>query len=90
MAEPAGGGNAQGGGDALRQALEERNRLWEELQRARASEQEAAYWRERAENLEGSIWWRIGTPLRLAKRAARDPADAFEILAGRLRERRRG
>ena len=76
--------------EALREALEERNRLWQELQERRSVEQDLAYWRSRAESIEGSRWWRLGAPLRLAKRVFADPATAFSDAAGALRERRRG
>jgi hypothetical protein len=74
---------------ALREALEERNRLWEELQRRRSVEEDLAYWRSRAEDLEQSRWWRAGAPLRLLKRIQADPAETLEQLAFGFRERRR-
>jgi hypothetical protein len=74
---------------ALREALEERNRLWEELQRRRSVEEDLAYWRSRAEDLEQSRWWRAGAPLRLLKRILADPAETLEQLAFGFRERRR-
>jgi hypothetical protein len=76
--------------DALQEALEERNRLWEELQRRRSVEEDLAYWRGRAEGIERSRWWRAGAPLRLAKRILDDPPRTLEQLAFGLRERRRG
>jgi hypothetical protein len=76
--------------EALREALEERNRLWQELQERRATEQDLAYWRGRSESIEGSRWWRLGAPLRLLKRVLADPATALSDAAGALRERRRG
>ena len=75
---------------ALREALEERNRLWEELQRQRALEADLAYWRARAEDIERSRWWRLGKPLRLAKRLLATPADTLEELSYGIRDRRRG
>jgi hypothetical protein len=51
---------------ALTEALRERNRLWEELQRRRADERELDHWRRRVTEVEGSAWWRLGAPLRLA------------------------
>ena len=92
MVEPAGGGNAQGGGDALRQALEERNRLWERLARRSAAEEDAERLRRRLEEIERSGWWRAGEPLRLVQRALADPPSALHALAARvdaLRKRRR-
>jgi hypothetical protein len=75
--------------DALQEALEERNRLWEELQRRRSVEEDLAYWRGRAQDIERSRWWRAGAPLRLAKRILDDPPGTLEQLAFGLRERRR-
>jgi hypothetical protein len=75
--------------DQLREALEERNRLWAELQRRRVVEEDLAYWRARAEDIERSRWWRAGAPLRLAKRILADPPGTLEQLAFGLRERRR-
>ena len=75
---------------ALREALEERSRLWEELQRRNSADEELAYWRGRAQDIEGSRWWRAGLPLRLAKRLMADPAGALSDAAGALRGRRRG
>jgi hypothetical protein len=75
---------------ALAEALEERNKLWEELQSRRAAEEDLAYWRGRAEDIERSRWWRAGKPLRLAKRIVADPPGTLEQLAFGLRERRRG
>jgi hypothetical protein len=75
--------------DALQEALEERNRLWEELQRRRSVEEDLAYWRARAEDIERSRWWRAGAPLRLAKRILADPPGTLEQLAYGLKQRRR-
>jgi hypothetical protein len=74
---------------ALREALEERNRLWEQLQHRRAVEEDLAYWRARAEGIERSRWWRAGAPLRLAKRILADAPGTLEQVAFRLRERHR-
>jgi hypothetical protein len=75
---------------ALQEALEDRNRLWEELQRRRSVEEELAYWRGRAEGIEQSRWWRAGGPFRLLKRMLADPSGTLDQLAYGLRERRRG
>lgn len=76
---------------ALREALAERNRLWEELGRRSAAERDAAYWRKRAEDIEASAWWRAGRPFRLAKIALREPASVLNVLAHKIwaRENRR-
>ena len=73
----------------LREVLEERNRLWEELQRRRAVEADLAYWRARAADVERSRWWRAGKPLRLAKRILADPSGTLEELAFGFGRRRR-
>jgi hypothetical protein len=74
---------------ALDEVLEERNRLWEELQRRRAVEADLEYWRARAGDIESSRWWRAGAPLRLAKRVIANPSTTLEEIAFRLKERRR-
>lgn len=74
---------------ALQAALQERNKLWAELQERHSTDQDLAFWRGRAEDIERSRWWRAGAPLRLAKRVLADPAAALSDSAGALRERRR-
>jgi hypothetical protein len=81
-------GRAERAERALEEALEERNRLWEELQQRESQEEDLAYWRDRAQDIERSRWWRAGRPLRLAKRAVRDPTAALEALARRLSPKR--
>lgn len=76
--------------DPLQDALEERNRLWEELQRKNALEADLDYWRQRATDIERSRWWRAGFPLRYAKRFMKDPAGMLEGRAHAIRRRRRG
>jgi hypothetical protein len=76
--------------EALAAAVEERNRLWAELQHKNAAEAEAEYWRNRAADIERSRWWRAGFPLRYAKRFLRDPAGMLEGRAAAIRRRRRG
>jgi hypothetical protein len=76
--------------EALAAAVEERNRLWAELQRRNATEAEAEYWRKRAADIERSRWWRAGFPLRYLKRFASDPAGMLEGRAAAIRRRRRG
>lgn len=75
---------------ALAQALEERNRLWEELQTDRSDALELEHWRGRAAEMEASRWWRAGAPLRLASKVLRDPAMAVKVLSWRLSQARRG
>ena len=69
---------------ALEEALAERNRLWNELQRRTASEHEADYYRSIYAALEGSLSWRMTAPLRDAKRIAR---RALAVASRRLRAR---
>lgn len=76
--------------EALAAAVEERNRLWAELQRRNATEAEAEYWRKRAADIERSRWWRAGFPLRYLKRFMSDPAGMLEGRAAAIRRRRRG
>jgi hypothetical protein len=76
--------------DPLQEALEERTRLWEELQRKNAMEADLEYWRQRASDIEGSRWWRAGFPLRYVKRFVKDPAGMLEGRAHAIRRRRRG
>jgi hypothetical protein len=76
--------------EALAAAVDERNRLWAELQRKNAAEADAEYWRNRAADLERSRWWRAGFPLRYVKRFMRDPAGMLEGRAEAIRRRRRG
>jgi hypothetical protein len=76
--------------EALAAAVDERNRLWAELQRKTATEADAEYWRNRATDIERSRWWRAGFPLRYAKRFISDPAGTLEGRAAAIRRRRRG
>ena len=76
--------------EALAASVEERNRLWAELQRKNASEADAEYWRARATDIERSRWWRAGFPLRYIKRFMNDPAGMLEGRAAAIRRRRRG
>jgi len=75
--------------ESLEELLEERNRLWDELQKRRSMEEEAAYWRARAEDIERSRWWKAGKPLRLMKRLREDPVVALRNLTHDLSVRRR-
>ena len=75
---------------ALHDALEERSRLWHELQELRSAEQDVAYWRQRTLDIERSRWWRAGFPLRYMKRFLEDPAGMLEGRAHAIRRRRRG
>jgi hypothetical protein len=76
--------------ETVEELLEERNRLWAELQWRRSMEAEAAYWRARAEDIEKSRWWKAGKPVRLVKKLRENPVTALEDLAHDLRVRRRG
>jgi hypothetical protein len=76
--------------EALAEVMEERNRLWAELQSRKAAEADIEYWQSRASDIERSRWWRAGFPLRYAKRFAKDPAGMLEGRAAAIRRRRRG
>jgi hypothetical protein len=75
--------------EALEQAIEERNRLWAELQEKNAVEADLEYWKGRAADIERSRWWRAGFPLRYLKKFMSDPAGMLEGRAYAIRRRRR-
>lgn len=74
---------------ALQDALRERNELWAELQQRSSVDQDLAFWRDRAQGIERSRWWRAGAPLRMAKRVLADPVAALSDSSSALRKRRR-
>ena len=74
---------------AYDELLAERNELWAELQRRRSLEQEAAYWRDYAADIERSRWWKLGKPLRIMKRFRENPARTLEEAAFDLKDRNR-
>jgi hypothetical protein len=76
--------------EALEEVVADRNRLWAELQRRNAMEADLDYWRGRATDIEKSRWWKLGFPLRYAKRFKKDPAGMLEGRAAAIRRRRRG
>jgi hypothetical protein len=55
---------------ALEEALEERNRLWDELHRHKAQEREVEALTEKVARMESSLSWRVPKPIRVAKRVA--------------------
>lgn len=71
---------------ALEEALAERNRLWDELQRRSADQRELEHWRERALAAESTVAWRA---TQLLRRALRDPAGFARAVLRRLRRDRR-
>ena len=71
----------------LDEAIAERNRLWEELQRRNANEHELDYYRRMHADITGSLSWRLTEPLRALTRFARDPAGALKRLARRVLRR---
>lgn len=75
---------------ALAEVLEERNRLWSELQVHRSEQRELEHWRQRAGEIEASRWWRAGAPMRLVAKVMRDPGMALKVLSWRLSQARRG
>jgi hypothetical protein len=52
---------------ALQEALAERNRLWEELNRLKAGQREEDHYRFKYEQLVDSVSWKVTRPLRTAK-----------------------
>jgi hypothetical protein len=80
-------GNARG--QSFDDLLEERNRLWAELQERASMEEEAAFWRSRVEDIERSRWWRLGKPFRLVRRLRDDTPGTLDAIAHDLRLRRR-
>jgi seryl-tRNA synthetase len=69
---------------ALEEALAERNRLWEELNRRKAQDRELAYQTQVAEDMASSLSWRLTTPLRLAMQIRRDPVKTLKAIARKV------
>lgn len=69
----------------LEELLAERNRLWDELQQARADERELEHWRSRAQEMESTVWWRATV---LWRRLREDPVGFARVVVRRLRELR--
>jgi hypothetical protein len=67
---------------ALAEARADRARLWEEVQRLRAERREVEYYEQLAAYMEGSVSWKLTSPLRTAKRLA--------MIARRELDERRG
>jgi hypothetical protein len=76
-------------GESFDDLLDERNRLWSELQRRASLEEEVAFWRSRVEDIERSRWWRLGKPFRLIRRLRDDAPGTLDAIAHNLRLRRR-
>ncbi len=71
---------------ALEETLAERNRLWEELNRAKAEQRAEDHWRFMYEQVVGSSSWRVTRPLRAAKWFVREvPRRARHLLSIRPR-----
>lgn len=74
---------------ALAEAVEERNRLWDELQRNNAAVNDAAALRELIAGMESSLSWRLTRPIRALKAAtaprARLSRDLTRKAAARLK-----
>lgn len=92
-AQPGGGGSweerARRAEAALEEALAERNRLWEELHRRAARDDELEHYRSLVASMEGSASWRLTKPVRDAKRLALTGRSAARSLAARARARLR-
>jgi hypothetical protein len=56
---------------ALAEALEERGRLWQELQAVRAEQADNEHFYRKYQALEASLSWRLTKPLRSAKALTR-------------------
>ncbi|MBA2505544.1 MAG: hypothetical protein H0V29_06305 [Thermoleophilaceae bacterium] len=69
---------SRGNGQALEEALKERNELWEKLNEERFDRAELESLRARVAMIEGSASWRLGKPLRDAKALVRDARGALE------------
>lgn len=67
-----------GNGNALEQALKERNELWEQLNEERFDRAELESLRARVAMMESSLSWKLGKPLRDAKAFVRDARGALE------------
>ena len=73
---------------ALAEALAERNRLWDELNRRKACEEELEHQYRVVASLTSSASWRMTAPLRRASRVSRDPLGAAKRLYRRIESRR--
>jgi hypothetical protein len=56
--------------ERLEATLAERARLWDEVHRLRAERREVEYYETLAEQMRGSVSWKLTEPLRLAKEIA--------------------
>ena len=71
---------------ALEEALADRNRLWEELNRQKADTRESEHFRVLYEQLVNSASWKVTSPLRTAKWFVRElPRRARRFLSSRPR-----
>lgn len=71
-AHPSRGDELSQAQQALAESLEERNRLWAELQRLKALQHENEYLQGLLSGLESSLSWRITKPLRDAMQYGRN------------------
>jgi hypothetical protein len=77
---------AQAAEAALEEALAERNRLWEELNRVKAEQRIEDHFRFMYERVVGSASWRLTRPLRTGKWLVRElPGRARRMLSSRPR-----
>jgi hypothetical protein len=68
----------------LEEVTSERTRLWTELQRRAALEDEVAYYKAKIREMEQSDSWRVTAPLRGAKRTAERCEDLARLAWKRL------
>ena len=70
---------------ALEEVMAERSKLWAELHRRAALEDEVEYYRARIREMEQSDSWRVTAPLRDAKSAAERFGDLTRLAWRKLR-----
>jgi hypothetical protein len=75
---------------ALQEALEERNRLWHDAQRAHALEHDLRQCRRELDDITGSFSWRVTAPVRGVKDAVVPRARRVGGLARKARAQLRG
>jgi hypothetical protein len=74
---------------ALQETLDERNRLWHELHRRAAVDEELEYYRTAMHQLHSSLSWRMTRPLRTSKWFVRQGPELYRRLRRYLSARPR-